>query len=122
MTTPALDQRSPGRRARDEQVAAEPQMAPLELPTDAATLPAEVHLGGRGEPAEIAPSVSRRQKERGLGEVVLERNRAEHFVGEPRIERADGGRVAADDAVGEGVHLIEGEFHAGFFSFSVAWS
>ena len=44
MTTPGSDQRSPGRRARDEQIAAEPQMAPLELPPDPPTLSVEVHL------------------------------------------------------------------------------
>jgi len=44
MTTPGVDQRSPGRRARDEQIAAEPQLAPLELPPDAAPSPVEAHL------------------------------------------------------------------------------
>ena len=45
MTTPKVDQRSPGRRARDEQIAAEPQMPPLELPSDAPCSPVETHLG-----------------------------------------------------------------------------
>jgi hypothetical protein len=45
MTTPGVDQRSPGRRARDEQIAAEPQLAPLELPPDATPSPVEAHLG-----------------------------------------------------------------------------
>ncbi|HYT91795.1 MAG TPA: hypothetical protein VEL76_23980 [Gemmataceae bacterium] len=45
MTTPETDRRSPARRARDEQIAAEPQMPPLELPSDAAALPVEAHLG-----------------------------------------------------------------------------
>jgi hypothetical protein len=45
MTTPGIDQRSPGRRARDEQIAAEPEMAPLELPPDATPSPVEAHLG-----------------------------------------------------------------------------
>jgi hypothetical protein len=44
MTTPEIDQRSPGRRARDEQIAAEPQMAPRELPSDAPSAPVETHL------------------------------------------------------------------------------
>jgi hypothetical protein len=44
MTTPGADQRSPGRRARDEQIAAEPQLAPLELPPDVAPSPLEAHL------------------------------------------------------------------------------
>jgi hypothetical protein len=45
MTTPGADQRSPGRRARDELIAAEPQLAPPELPPDATTSPMEAHLG-----------------------------------------------------------------------------
>jgi hypothetical protein len=44
MTTPEIDQRSPGRRTRDEQIAAEPQMAPRELPSDAPSAPVETHL------------------------------------------------------------------------------
>ena len=44
MTTPGVDQRSPGRRARDEQMAAEPQLAPLELPLEALSSSIEVHL------------------------------------------------------------------------------
>jgi hypothetical protein len=45
MTTPEADQPSPGRRARDEQIAAELQMAPPELPPDATPSPVEAHLG-----------------------------------------------------------------------------
>ena len=44
MTTPEADRRSPERRARDEQIAAEPQMPPPELPPDASPLPVEAHL------------------------------------------------------------------------------
>ena len=45
MTTPKVDQRSPKRRARDEQVATESPMPPLELPPDEPASPAETHLG-----------------------------------------------------------------------------
>jgi hypothetical protein len=45
MTIPGTDRRSPGRRARDEQIAAEPEMAPRELPPDAVPSPVEAHLG-----------------------------------------------------------------------------
>ena len=45
MNAPGVDQRSPGRRARDEQIAAEPQMAPLDLPPDAPSSSMEAHLG-----------------------------------------------------------------------------
>ena len=47
MTTPDVDTRGPGRRARDEQIAAEPQMPPLELPPEAPFSPVETHLGRR---------------------------------------------------------------------------
>lgn len=42
--TSQADQRSPGRRARDEQIAAEPQLPPLELPADAIPSLVEAHL------------------------------------------------------------------------------
>lgn len=45
MATPETDCRSPERRTRDEQIAAEPPLAPLELPPDASPLPVETHLG-----------------------------------------------------------------------------
>jgi hypothetical protein len=35
MTIAGVDSRSPERRTRDEQIAAEPPLAPLELPSDA---------------------------------------------------------------------------------------
>jgi len=44
MSSPGVDQRSPGRKARDEQIAAEPAMAPPDLPPDAAPSSVEVHL------------------------------------------------------------------------------
>ena len=55
MTAPEADQRSPERRARDEQTAAEPQMAPLDLPPDAPCSAVETHLVGQGRrPKAIA--------------------------------------------------------------------
>jgi hypothetical protein len=44
MTTPDDDQRSPRRRARDEEIAAEPQLAPPQLPPDAVPSPVETQL------------------------------------------------------------------------------
>jgi hypothetical protein len=44
MSIPGVDTRRPERRARDEQIAAEPQLAPLELPADAVPSPVETHL------------------------------------------------------------------------------
>ena len=54
MTTPEVDQRSLKRRAQDEQIAAEPQMAPPELPPDAARLPVETLLGRLRRPVAVA--------------------------------------------------------------------
>ena len=55
MTTPTADQRSPGRRARDEQIAVEPPLAPPELPPDATPSPVEAYLGrGRRRPVAVA--------------------------------------------------------------------
>ena len=54
MTTPAVDERSSARRARDEQIAAEPPLAPLELPPEASPSPVEAHLGRRRRPVAVA--------------------------------------------------------------------
>ncbi len=43
MTTPGIDQRTPAQRARDEQIAAEPQLPPPELPADAVPSSMEAH-------------------------------------------------------------------------------
>ncbi len=48
MPSAETDQRSPERRARDEQIAAEPKLAPLDVPPDARPLPMEAHLGRHG--------------------------------------------------------------------------
>jgi hypothetical protein len=45
MTTPTTDQRGTGRRAIDEQIAAEPRLEPLELAAEAMPSPIESHLG-----------------------------------------------------------------------------
>jgi hypothetical protein len=44
MTISGADQRSPGRRARDEEIAAKPPMPPVELPPDAPASAVEAHL------------------------------------------------------------------------------
>lgn len=44
MTNRNIEQRSPERRARDEQIAHEPPLAPLDLPADAASAPAELSI------------------------------------------------------------------------------
>jgi hypothetical protein len=54
MTTPETDRRSPGRRARDEQIAAEPQLPPLELPPDTSPSPVEAYLARQRRPLAVA--------------------------------------------------------------------
>ncbi len=44
MSKPVADKRSCGRRDRDEQIAAEPQLPPLDLPADVVASPVEDHL------------------------------------------------------------------------------
>ena len=44
MTTPQVDNRSPERRAEDESIASEPQLAPPELPPETVALSVEAHL------------------------------------------------------------------------------
>jgi hypothetical protein len=53
MTTPAPDSRSPGRRAQDEQIAAEPPLPPPALPPDAAPSSLEAHLRQRHRPLAV---------------------------------------------------------------------
>jgi hypothetical protein len=53
MVTPEADTRSPERRARDERIAAEPPLAPLDLPADAPASPLEDHLA-RLKPQPVA--------------------------------------------------------------------
>lgn len=53
--TPQVDRRSPDRRARDELIAAEPQLPPPELPPGAAASPLEAHSARpRGRPLAVA--------------------------------------------------------------------
>ena len=47
MPTPEADQRSASRKAKDEQIAAEPQLAAPQLASDAAFAPIEAHLAGK---------------------------------------------------------------------------
>jgi hypothetical protein len=55
MATPDLDQRSPGRRSQDEKIAAEPEMAPLQVPPDAPSAPVETYLArGHRRPVAVA--------------------------------------------------------------------
>ena len=55
MANPEVDSRSPERRAKDERIAAEPQLAPLQLPPHAPQSPMEAHLGtNRRQPVAVA--------------------------------------------------------------------
>lgn len=54
MTHAGVDSRSPERRARDEEIAAEPQLAPPELPPDVTPSSMEEHQGQLAKPLAIA--------------------------------------------------------------------
>lgn len=55
MMEPEVDQRSRDRRLRDEQIAAEAQLEPPELPADRAPSPMETHLDrSRRRPLAVA--------------------------------------------------------------------
>ncbi len=54
MPSPEVDQRSPGRRARDERIAAEQQKPPLDLPREAQASSLETRLGRRRRPVAVA--------------------------------------------------------------------
>jgi hypothetical protein len=53
--TPTPDRRSPLRQAQDEQIASEPQLAPLTLSANATPLPVEVHLDSKPRPLPENP-------------------------------------------------------------------
>ncbi len=54
MPTPEVDQRSASRCARDEQIGAESQKAPLDLPADTQASPLEGHLDRLRRPMAVA--------------------------------------------------------------------
>jgi hypothetical protein len=54
MINPVPDQRSPTRKHLDEQIAAEPPLAPPVLPAGAGPTPLEVHLNKYPRPLAIA--------------------------------------------------------------------
>ena len=59
MPTPEADQRSASRKAKDEQIAAEPQLAAPQLPSDAAFAPVEAHLAGKSRRPVAVAGVAR---------------------------------------------------------------
>jgi hypothetical protein len=54
MTAPEVDERSALRRLKDEQIAAEPQLVPPELPSDAIPSPMENHFRRHRHPLAVA--------------------------------------------------------------------
>ncbi len=54
MTTAGVDNRSPERRARDEQIAEGPPLVPLDFPPGARPSPLEAHLARRHRPLAVA--------------------------------------------------------------------
>jgi len=54
MIHPEADYQSPARRSRDEQIAAESKIAPVDLPPDASPQPLESHLSSLRKPSAVA--------------------------------------------------------------------
>ena len=54
MIKPVPDDRNQSRKERDEQIAAEPPLAPPTLPTDETPSPVEAHLGRQHRPLAVA--------------------------------------------------------------------
>ena len=54
MTPPLVDDRTVARRARDEVIAAEPRLAPPDLPSGATPTPLESHLRRGRRPVAVA--------------------------------------------------------------------
>ncbi len=72
---------------------------------------AEIDLDRGGEPAQgIALALA--DEESRLGEVVLGGDRLQRRIRQPFLERHDGRRIAGEDAIGEGVDLIDRQAHA----------
>jgi len=71
---------------------------------------AEVHLRRRREPAQTK-AVVLGDEECGIGEVVLLGDGLHQRIRQPRGERAYSGRIAAKEALGEGVDLVHGQRH-----------
>ena len=54
MTIPAADNRTPERHAKDERIAAESPLAPLDVPSGARPVPLENHLVRNRRPIAVA--------------------------------------------------------------------
>jgi hypothetical protein len=67
MTTPGDDHRSPRRRARDEEIAAEPQLASPEFPPDAVPSPVEAHLSAHARQLRAILDAADRRIDEGAG-------------------------------------------------------
>ena len=63
------------------------------------------------EPAQPVAVLPFRHEEGGFGQIVLGGQILEHPVGQPCIERHDRRRIAAEDDVGESIHLINALTH-----------
>ena len=78
-------------------------------------------LGRRREPAQLVIGIAARVRDRegGLAEIVLHRDRLQHLVGQPCVERHHRGRIAGERPVGEGVDLDEAQARS--FGGSAPW-
>jgi hypothetical protein len=74
MANPEIDNRSPSRRAQDEQIAAEPKLPPTELPPDSAGAPVEDKLARHRRRNIEHPSMPPNEQFREAADYVLQKN------------------------------------------------
>ena len=71
---------------------------------------AKIDLRRRSEPAQII-GIALGDEIGCLRQIVFDRDGLHEVIVEPLIERTDCRRIALEDLVGEGIDLIELEFH-----------
>ncbi len=100
-----------GERIEDEAFTGLAEFAEDDVGGGEGGVAAEVDLDGRGEPAEVEAIGGGANEEGGFGEAVFEGDALEERVVEPGVERDDGGGIAGEDAIGEGVDPIKRKLH-----------
>jgi hypothetical protein len=81
-----------------------------DMPSGKGRVPAQVDFDRRREPAQRVIAAVADEESR-LGKVVLGGDRLHGRFRQPSLQRADRGRVAAEQAVGERIDLIDRQAH-----------
>ena len=112
MTSSGGDQRKPDRRAQDERIAAEPRLAPPQLPPGATAEPVEIHLARQGRrPLAVAGVVENGVVHlhkvtvvRDLGQEVEINSgvkQGDQVILNPAVDLAEGNKVRTRDAASQ---------------------